>query len=224
MRTPRTALFALLVAFAALVVAGCGGGEVDADEVPGAAPALSVPSDSDIGSGDSASSDSNSSTDDSSSSDTSDDTSDSGTSGTGTTGTGSTGTGTTGGTTTPSTSGTTGGTGTGTGDHDAVDRRRRHDRHPAGGRLGAGAVRELLRAERRRLLRPDSRAERGFVRQAQGPPGRYRTSAVRPKVLLPCQSPLVPERMSHMRRCAASPRRPWSRARPRPCSTRSSAS
>jgi len=115
MRTPRTALLALLVAFAALVVAGCGGGEVDADEVPGAAPALSVPSDSDIGSGDSASSDSNSSTDDSSSSDTSDDTSDSGTSGTGTTGTGSTGTGTTGGTTTPSTGGTTGGTGTGTG-------------------------------------------------------------------------------------------------------------
>ena len=57
MRTPRTALLAVLVAFAALAVAGCGGGEVSADEVPGAAPALTVPSDSDIGSADSASAD-----------------------------------------------------------------------------------------------------------------------------------------------------------------------
>ena len=46
MRPPRTALLA--IAAVALAVAGCGGGEVDADEVPGSAPALTVPSDSEL--------------------------------------------------------------------------------------------------------------------------------------------------------------------------------
>jgi hypothetical protein len=42
---------ALIVALLALAVAGCGGGEVDADEVPGAPPAIVLPSDDDLGGG-----------------------------------------------------------------------------------------------------------------------------------------------------------------------------
>jgi hypothetical protein len=46
MRIPRTALLA--IAAVALGVAGCGGGEVSADEVPGSPPPLTVPSDSEL--------------------------------------------------------------------------------------------------------------------------------------------------------------------------------
>ena len=46
MRRPRTALLAIAVV--AFAVAGCGGGEVDSDEVPGSPPALTVPSDSEL--------------------------------------------------------------------------------------------------------------------------------------------------------------------------------
>jgi hypothetical protein len=48
-RSPRTLLLALLVAVVAL--GGCGGSEIDADEVPGATPTLTVPSDSELNSG-----------------------------------------------------------------------------------------------------------------------------------------------------------------------------
>jgi hypothetical protein len=46
MRSPRTTLLA--IAAVALAVAGCGGGEIDADEVPGSPPSLTVPSDSEL--------------------------------------------------------------------------------------------------------------------------------------------------------------------------------
>jgi hypothetical protein len=46
MRLKRTALLA--IAAVAVVVAGCGGGEVSSDEVPGSPPALTVPSDSEL--------------------------------------------------------------------------------------------------------------------------------------------------------------------------------
>jgi hypothetical protein len=49
MRTPRTTLLA--IAAVALAVAGCGGSEVSADEVPGDPPALTSPSDNEIGTG-----------------------------------------------------------------------------------------------------------------------------------------------------------------------------
>jgi hypothetical protein len=48
-RLPRTHLIALLVAVPALAAAGCGGSQVSADEVPGSPPALTVPTDSDLG-------------------------------------------------------------------------------------------------------------------------------------------------------------------------------
>jgi hypothetical protein len=46
MRMPRTTLLA--IAAVALAAAGCGGGEVSADEVPGSPPPLTVPSDSEL--------------------------------------------------------------------------------------------------------------------------------------------------------------------------------
>jgi hypothetical protein len=52
----RTSLLALIGAVLALAAVGCGGGEVAADEVPGSPPALTVPSDNDIGGGSSNSS------------------------------------------------------------------------------------------------------------------------------------------------------------------------
>ena len=55
MRAPRTAL--LTIAAVAFAVAGCGGGEVDADEVPGSPPALTVPSDSELSAPDAAAED-----------------------------------------------------------------------------------------------------------------------------------------------------------------------
>jgi hypothetical protein len=42
---------ALLLAVLAIAAAGCGGSEVAADEVPGAPPALTVPTDEDLGGG-----------------------------------------------------------------------------------------------------------------------------------------------------------------------------
>jgi hypothetical protein len=62
-RSTRTSLMALLVAVVAFAAAGCGGSEVASDEVPGPPPALTVPSDNDIGSGGSNASDSTSSQD-----------------------------------------------------------------------------------------------------------------------------------------------------------------
>jgi hypothetical protein len=50
-RSKRTSLMVLIGAVLALAAAGCGGGEVAADEVPGSPPALTVPSDNDIGGG-----------------------------------------------------------------------------------------------------------------------------------------------------------------------------
>ena len=83
-RSPRTLLMALLLAVIPLAAVGCGGSEVSADEVPGPPAALTVPSDSELGSGggsgngssgdDSSSSDDSSTTDDSSGA-TTDDTS-----------------------------------------------------------------------------------------------------------------------------------------------------
>jgi hypothetical protein len=107
MRSPRTTFPALMLALVALAVAGCGGSEVEPDEVPGNPPALTVPSDGDIGSGGAASN--SGSTSDSS------DSSASGSGSTGSTDTGTT-TGSTGGTTAPTTTapsttdGTSGGT------------------------------------------------------------------------------------------------------------------
>jgi hypothetical protein len=49
-RSTRTSLMALLVAVVAFAAAGCGGSEVASDEVPGAPPALTVPSDNELGS------------------------------------------------------------------------------------------------------------------------------------------------------------------------------
>jgi hypothetical protein len=49
-RLPRTLILAL--AALALAVAGCGGSQVSAEEVPGPPPALVVPSDSEIGGSD----------------------------------------------------------------------------------------------------------------------------------------------------------------------------
>ena len=49
MRTRRKTLLA--IAAVALAVAGCGGSEVDPDEVPGDPPALTSPSDSELGTG-----------------------------------------------------------------------------------------------------------------------------------------------------------------------------
>jgi hypothetical protein len=46
---PRTSLLALTFAVLALLAAGCGAGEVPADEVPGPPAALIVPSDSELG-------------------------------------------------------------------------------------------------------------------------------------------------------------------------------
>jgi hypothetical protein len=66
-RSTRTSLMALIVAIPALAAAGCGGGQVSADEVPGPPPALTVPSDNDIGGSGSGSSNSSSSSEDSSS-------------------------------------------------------------------------------------------------------------------------------------------------------------
>jgi hypothetical protein len=49
--SPRTALLALSLAVLALAAVGCGGDEVAADEVPGAPPALTVPTDGEVSSG-----------------------------------------------------------------------------------------------------------------------------------------------------------------------------
>ena len=49
MRSMRTTLLA--IAAVALAAAGCGGGEVSPDEVPGNPPALTSPSDSELGAG-----------------------------------------------------------------------------------------------------------------------------------------------------------------------------
>ena len=49
-RPLRTLLTAVL-AIASLAAAGCGGGQVSADEVPGPPPALTVPTDSELGGG-----------------------------------------------------------------------------------------------------------------------------------------------------------------------------
>jgi len=62
-RSPRTPLLALTFAIVALAAAGCGGGEVSAEEVPGAPPALVVPTDSALGSGGASSSDGSTGTD-----------------------------------------------------------------------------------------------------------------------------------------------------------------
>jgi hypothetical protein len=48
-RSPRTSLLALPLAALALAAAGCGGSQIAADEVPGNPPALTVPSDSELG-------------------------------------------------------------------------------------------------------------------------------------------------------------------------------
>ena len=72
MRAPRTKLLALLLALVALAVAGCGGSEVASDEVPGNPPALTVPSDGDIGSGANSDSSSSSNPSDSNSTDSTD--------------------------------------------------------------------------------------------------------------------------------------------------------
>jgi len=50
-RSPRTTLLALPFVALALAAAGCGGSEVDADEVPGAPPALTVPTEGELGAG-----------------------------------------------------------------------------------------------------------------------------------------------------------------------------
>lgn len=47
-RTPRTTALASLLAALALAAAGCGGSDVASDEVPGAPPALTVPTDSEL--------------------------------------------------------------------------------------------------------------------------------------------------------------------------------
>jgi len=62
-RSPRTPLLALTFAIVALAAVGCGGGEVSAEEVPGAPPALVVPTDSALGSGGASSSDGSTGTD-----------------------------------------------------------------------------------------------------------------------------------------------------------------
>lgn len=74
MRALRTTILA--VAAVALAAAGCGGGEVSADEVPGSPPALTVPSDSelgapetDTGTGEDATTDEDAATDDSAATD-----------------------------------------------------------------------------------------------------------------------------------------------------------
>jgi len=52
MRSPRTTLMALIfAAVLAIAATGCGGSEIAADEVPGSPPALTVPSDDDLGGG-----------------------------------------------------------------------------------------------------------------------------------------------------------------------------
>jgi hypothetical protein len=56
-RSTRTSLMAFLVAVVAFAAAGCGGSEVASDEVPGPPPALTVPSDNDVGSGSTSASD-----------------------------------------------------------------------------------------------------------------------------------------------------------------------
>jgi hypothetical protein len=66
-RSPRTSLMAL-VAVLTFAAAGCGGSEVASDEVPGAPPAITVPSDSDLGGGSSNAADNTGSSDDNSSS------------------------------------------------------------------------------------------------------------------------------------------------------------
>jgi hypothetical protein len=50
-RSPRILLMALLLAVVPIVATGCGGSEVSADEVPGPPPALTVPSDTELGGG-----------------------------------------------------------------------------------------------------------------------------------------------------------------------------
>jgi outer membrane biosynthesis protein TonB len=50
-RSPRTILLLLPIVLLAPVAASCGGSEVSADEVPGDAPALIVPSDTELGGG-----------------------------------------------------------------------------------------------------------------------------------------------------------------------------
>ena len=62
-RSPRTTLLALTFAALAAAAAGCGASEIDADEVPGAAPALVVPTDSELGASGSSADESSSSTD-----------------------------------------------------------------------------------------------------------------------------------------------------------------
>jgi hypothetical protein len=70
-RPPRPSLLALIVAALAFAVAGCGGGEIAAEEVPGAPPALIVPSDSELASASESddAADTTASTDDSASAD-----------------------------------------------------------------------------------------------------------------------------------------------------------
>jgi hypothetical protein len=53
----RSPLLVLIFAAVALAAGGCGGGEVSVEEVPGAPPALVVPTDSELGAGGGSSSD-----------------------------------------------------------------------------------------------------------------------------------------------------------------------
>ena len=64
MRHLRKTLLAI-IAVLALAAAGCGGSEVDADEVPGNPPALTVPSDTELESGGSDEADADAATDES---------------------------------------------------------------------------------------------------------------------------------------------------------------
>jgi hypothetical protein len=147
-RSPRTLLLALLVAVVAL--GGCGGSEIDADEVPGATPTLTVPSDSELNSGstsdeDAASTDEDAATtEDAAAEDTTADTE----------------------------AAATGRRDDRRHDHARSDGDRRAaglrgDGHAAPSRLGGAAVRGLLRPERRRLLTRRSTARQEKRRAAE---------------------------------------------------------